>query len=86
MRFLVDQNLPTVLCDWLIANGHNAEHIKLLGMRNASYKEIIHRARQLGAVIITHDADFVPHAGGDSIANWFQLVWVRLGNTQQTRT
>jgi predicted nuclease of predicted toxin-antitoxin system len=80
MRFLVDQNLPTVLCDWLVNHGQHAEHIKIIGMRDASDTEIIRRARETNATVITRDSDFISKAGGDSVASWLQLVWVRLGN------
>jgi predicted nuclease of predicted toxin-antitoxin system len=81
MRFLVDQNLPAVLCDWLTAQGCEAEHIRLLGMRDAADLDIIRRAKQTDAIIISRDYDFALRAGGDNIANWFQLIWVRVGNT-----
>lgn len=80
MRFLIDQDLSAVLCDWLAAKGHHAEHIRLLGLRDASDNDLIRRVRQTGAVLITRDFDFTPRAGGDSLANWFQIIWVRLGN------
>jgi predicted nuclease of predicted toxin-antitoxin system len=80
MRFLVDQNLPTNLCAWLEDRGHTAEHVRLLGMRDANDQEIIHRARQTAAILLTRDKDFVPYAGGDTLGDWFQVVWVRSGN------
>ena len=36
MRFLIDQNLPDVLAVWLEARGCRAEHIKMLGLAEAS--------------------------------------------------
>ncbi len=80
MRFLVDQNLPSMLCGWLEAQGHAAEHIRLLGMPDATDEEIIHRARETAAVLLTRDKDFAPRAGGSTLATWFQVVWVRRGN------
>lgn len=81
MRFLVDQNLPVDICMWLESGGHAAEHVRLLGMRDASDADIAHRARQTGAILMMRDKDFASHAGGDGPDVWFQVVWVRLGNT-----
>lgn len=80
MRFLVDQNLPSILCGWLESRDHTAEHIRLLGMRDATDEQIVHRARETAAILLTRDKDFAPQAGGNSLATWFQVVWVRRGN------
>src|SRR5262249_11156909 len=81
MKFLVDQNLPATLCNWLAARNQSSEHIRLLGMRDATDEDIIARARETGAILKTREKDFIPRAGGDTLAMWFQVVWIRAGNT-----
>ena len=81
MRFLVDQNISPELADLIRRAGHEAEHVLYLGLDVADDRELIRFARQGDWVIVSRDADFSGRAGGDSPATWFQLVWVRLGNT-----
>lgn len=77
MRFLVDQNLPTVLADWLVEAGHAAEHVRLLGLAEADDAEIVKLARAKQAIVITRDGDFQKHAGPGKAS----IIWVRIGNT-----
>ncbi len=35
MRFLVDQNLPSILAEWISQQGHEAKHVRLLGLAEA---------------------------------------------------
>jgi len=79
MRFCVDQNLPEVLADWLAANGHEAEHIKRLGLAEAPDKIIKAHAASQGAVLISKDADFAALGGA------LRVIWVRIGNTTNRR-
>lgn len=79
MRFLVDQNLPVLLAEWLEGAGHDADHIRLLGMAEADDAEIARLAVSAAAIVITRDGDFrrlaAPPPKGP------QIVWVRFGNT-----
>lgn len=79
MKFLVDQNLPVVLAEWLAAAGHQADHVRLLGLAEADDLAIARLAISSGAIVITRDGDFrrlaAPPPGGP------QVVWVRFGNT-----
>jgi predicted nuclease of predicted toxin-antitoxin system len=78
MRFLVDQNLPAVLAAWLIDRGHDASHVRLLGLQEADDAEIAALARVQSAVVISKDADFARRGDGSLPV---QVVWVRIGNT-----
>ena len=78
MRFLIDANLPRRLAAFLIARGHDCEHVLDLSMGQSSDGQIWSRAVALGAIIVTKDEDF---------ANWVSagrpgsaVVWVRTGN------
>lgn len=75
MKFLVDENLPVVLAEWLVAQGHDAAHVKSLGLDRASDRSIRARAEDTGAIVISKDADFA--AAGHRL----RVIWVRIGNT-----
>jgi len=78
LRFLVDQNLPVGLLDVLERLGHEALHVKRLGLSTASDHHIWRMAVSLGAVIVSKDSDFISFAarGAASAA----LVRLRVGN------
>lgn len=79
MRFLVDAQLPPALARWLVAKGHDAEHVHDIGLAGASDRAIWDEAARRGAVIVSKDDDFaslrILRAEGSAV------VWVRLGNT-----
>jgi predicted nuclease of predicted toxin-antitoxin system len=79
MNFLVDQNLPVVLADWIRANGHSADHVRTLGLANGSDHEIAAIAVRTSAIVITRDADFARLTLGPATSP--RVVWVRIGNT-----
>jgi predicted nuclease of predicted toxin-antitoxin system len=80
MRFLIDQNLPEVLSDWLVANGQEASHVRNLGLADAPDSTIVDFAHRTGAVIVSKDADFAA-LGSQPV----RLVWVQIGNTTNER-
>jgi len=58
MRSLLNMNLPGRLCNALEAAGHEAVHVRDLGMAESSDDEITRRAVRDDAVILTHDLDY----------------------------
>ena len=78
MLFLVDAQLPPGLARWLSENGYPSKHIDDLGLRAASDDVIEAKARELGAVIWSKDADFAERARH---SQGLQVVWLRFGNT-----
>lgn len=79
MRFLVDNQLPAALAQWLRERGHVADHVLTLGLAQAKDTPVWRHAHEHGAVVITKDEDF---------AEWVrrgrpgpQVVWLRLGNS-----
>lgn len=77
MIFLIDQQLPRKLAAWIRTQGHDAFHIRELGMEHAEDRDIWREAASRGAVIVSKDEDFsviVQSRPGP------QVVWVRLGN------
>jgi predicted nuclease of predicted toxin-antitoxin system len=77
LKFLIDQNLPVGLTEVLSALGHEAIHVKQLGLSTASDQLIWRTAESLGAVIVSKDGDFIGFARG---AAGTALVRLRVGN------
>jgi predicted nuclease of predicted toxin-antitoxin system len=77
--FLIDAQLPPALAHWLTQQGHIAQHVEDLGLREAEDIEIWNHASSTGAIIVTKDEDFAERTarttGGPVI------LWLRIGNT-----
>ena len=58
MRFLADAGLSPLTVDFLIQLGHEAAHVRTLGMQRASDLEIVERARADSSIVLTFDLDF----------------------------
>jgi predicted nuclease of predicted toxin-antitoxin system len=78
VRFLVDANLPPALAQWLVSEGHEAQHVSELGMEAMPDREIWKRARDLDACVVTKDEDFVLLQAMDREGP--AIVWIRIGN------
>lgn len=81
MRFLIDAQLPSALARWLVAAGHEAQHVGDVGLGDAKDQAIWNYALGAGAVIVSKDEDFaqrkiLEHAGP-------VVVWIRLPNTRR---
>ena len=79
MRFLVDNQLPAALADWLRQQGYEAQHVLEVQLAQAKDNPIWQHAQSQGAVILSKDEDF---------AEWVRrgrpgpaVVWLRLGNS-----
>jgi predicted nuclease of predicted toxin-antitoxin system len=81
MRFIVDAQLPPALARFLAAQGHIAEHVADIGLRDADDSPIWRYALQHQAVIVTKDDDF-PHRLSQSVTAPV-IVWLRVGNTNR---
>lgn len=58
MRFLVDNALSPIVGEELSSAGHDAVHVRDLGMAAASDGEIFDRAAEEGRIVISADTDF----------------------------
>ncbi|MSO78998.1 MAG: hypothetical protein EXQ79_05275 [Acidimicrobiia bacterium] len=58
MRFLLDENLSEHLGELLLAAGHEALHVRTLGLASSDDDAILDLAEQRGAVLISPDTDF----------------------------
>ncbi|MEJ0060954.1 MAG: DUF5615 family PIN-like protein [Terricaulis sp.] len=83
MRFIVDQQLPPALAAWLRSRGHQADHVRDIGLRDADDGEVWNHAERLNAVIVTKDHDFV--ARRSARTDGPAIVWLRVGNSTTPR-
>lgn len=81
MKFLVDSQLPPALARWLVAAGHEAEHVGDRGMQAAPDTTIWDLALREGAAIITKDEDFARRRAMADVGP--PVVWIRLRNTRR---
>src|SRR3989344_9062456 len=59
MRFLLDENLPFSLSEFLEEKGFEVEHVKkIISLRGSSDKKIAEYARKRESVLITKDVEF----------------------------
>lgn len=58
MRFLIDNALSPVVSEELNRAGHDAVHVRELGLQAASDQEIFDHATQDGRIIVSADTDF----------------------------
>jgi predicted nuclease of predicted toxin-antitoxin system len=58
LRFLVDNALSPVVAEALVAAGHEALHVRDLGMQAATDEEIFEVAAGEGRTIVSADTDF----------------------------
>ncbi len=81
MNFIVDQQLSRLLARHLRNAGHDAWHVKEIGLLGAGDTRIWLEAVERGAVIITCDADFaIPRL---TRLERPQVIWVRFGNLRK---
>ena len=58
MRFLLDANMPRSSLDIIATHGYQVEHVKDIGMGDATDRDIAAHVRRVAAVLITRDLDF----------------------------
>lgn len=58
MKFLIDNNLSPLLGDALKAAGHDAVHLRDLGMQAATDHAVLEHARSDERILVSADTDF----------------------------
>ena len=58
MKFLIDNNLSPLLAESLKAAGHDAVHVRDLGLQAATDEVVLEHARSQGQVLVSADTDF----------------------------
>jgi predicted nuclease of predicted toxin-antitoxin system len=77
--FLVDAQLPPALAIWLTQQGHTAQHVDDLDLRNAEDVVIWNWALSSEAIIVTKDEDFAERTARTTSGP--VIVWLRIGNS-----
>ena len=84
MIIWVDAQLSPALAPWIESEfGVTARSVKWLGLRDASDLEIFMSAREVGAVILSKDADFARLVASRGTPP--QILWITAGNTSNER-
>jgi predicted nuclease of predicted toxin-antitoxin system len=52
MRFLLDMNLPPAVAEWLRSQGHNAVHIREIGLAHLPDHEVFACAAEEGRIVV----------------------------------
>lgn len=81
MNFLVDNQLPDALCNFLTAHGHQSKHVLNLRMDEATDLEIWKYATNGDWIVVSKDEDFLHLANRPGDAG--KLLWVRIGNCRR---
>jgi len=79
VKFLVDAQLPPALAQWLREAGHEAEAVRIVGLRDAEDDAIWQYGLTSGSVIVTKDEDFPTRLQQTTVSP--QILWLRVGNT-----
>ncbi|MGA8055529.1 MAG: DUF5615 family PIN-like protein [Burkholderiales bacterium] len=58
MRFLADAGISPRTVQFLLQHGHDALHVRELGLQRASDREIVARAAADSRILLTFDLDF----------------------------
>jgi len=58
VKFLLDQNQPPLLADYLNEAGHDAIHTRDIALSRAPDTEVLARARLDSRVLVSADTDF----------------------------
>jgi predicted nuclease of predicted toxin-antitoxin system len=78
MNFVIDEQLPPALADWVSAQGHAAVHVRDVGLRAADDMDVWRHCMICGAVVLTKDEDFPTRRNRSEEGP--QVLWIRLGN------
>jgi predicted nuclease of predicted toxin-antitoxin system len=58
MRFLADAGISPATIEYLTARGHDAIHVRSIGLQRAADSILVERATAEGRIILTFDLDF----------------------------
>jgi predicted nuclease of predicted toxin-antitoxin system len=84
MTIWIDAQLSPGIANWLRQQlGVEAIAVRGLGLRDATDREIFMAARQVSAVVMTKDSDFVQLVNLHDIPP--QVIWLTCGNTSNAR-
>lgn len=84
MRFLVDMNIATDVAVWLRGQGHDAVHLREVGLQELRDEAVLAKAVAEKRVVLTFDLDFadLAAAAGDARA---AVILMRLRSARRQR-
>lgn len=80
MRFLIDAQLPPLLCQFFVERDHDASHVFETFKHDADDGIIFQHARATRAVVVTKDEDFAARSDATEQGASPQILWLRIGN------
>ena len=84
MVIWIDAQLSPAIAPWLAENfSVSAQALRDLGLRDATDREIFAAARNVSAVVMTKDSDFVKLL--EELGSPPQVIWLTCGNTSNAR-
>ncbi len=78
MKFIVDNQLPLALAQYLRKRGFDCQHVLEAGLADSRDRDICRHAELQGLIIISKDEDFIYIAKQREAK--IKVIWVRLGN------
>lgn len=77
MRFLVDMNLATDVAVWLRTQGHDAVHLRELGLQELGDAAVLAKAAAEKRLVLTFDLDFadISAAAGEARVATPMRLW-----------
>jgi predicted nuclease of predicted toxin-antitoxin system len=78
VKFIVDNQLPVALAEFLRQRGFECQHVLEAGLGDALDSDICRYAEVQGHIIISKDEDFFYFAKQPGAK--IKVIWVRLGN------
>ena len=84
MRFLLDMNLSSETAAWLCAQGHDAAHLRELGLQDLDDEAVLAKAVAEKRAVLTFDLDFadIVAAAGEARVG---VILLRLRSAQTAR-
>lgn len=85
MRFLIDMNLSPVVAAGLRSSGHDAVHVRDVGLGASSDEVVFAYAAREHRIVVTADLDFGEVLAASGIAT-VSVILLRLRDTSPTRS
>jgi predicted nuclease of predicted toxin-antitoxin system len=84
MKIWVNAQLPPAIANWISENFNvEAVAVRELNLREATDLEIFTAARNVSAIVMTKDSDFVELVNARGMPP--QVIWLTCGNTTNAR-
>jgi len=84
MKIWVNAQLPPAIANWISENFNvEAVAVRELNLREATDLEIFAAARNVSAIVMTKDSDFVELVNARGMPP--QVIWLTCGNTTNVR-